>query len=187
MSAHHKKVSDLDIKQIEISKSSLWTKVPLIGAALAVVGFLLGFLLPAPGGAFTDDPQLWQAKMWTGYLNAFMFALSLGFGGMVFVVIQHLVRANWSVVVRRIAESAMITLPVVALAGIPLLVGDGGHAVFEWMHVEEMLHDPMLMAKAAYLNTDAFATRFAVYIVVWSVFCFLFWKWSRSQDNAKTD
>lgn len=187
MSAHHTKVSDLDSTQIEIPKGSLWTKLPLIGAALALAGFLLGFLLPAPGGAFTDDQQLWHGKLWTGYLNAFMFALSLGFGGLMFVVIQHLVRANWSVVVRRIAESAMITLPIVALAGIPLLIGDGGHAVFEWMHVQEMLHDPVLMAKAAYLNTQAFVTRFAVYMVIWSVFCFLFWHWSRKQDNAKTD
>lgn len=186
MSSHHKKVSDLQAKQIEIAPSSLWAKLPIIAIVVAAAGFLLGFLLPAPGGAFTDDPQLWAAKKWTGYLNGFMFAMALGFGGLVFVTIQHLVRANWSVVVRRIAESAMFTLPLVALGGLPLLLGDGGHAVFEWMHVEAVLADPMLSAKVAYLNTSAFGARFAVYIVVWSVLCFLFWKWSRAQDNAKT-
>ena len=72
MSAHHKKVSDLDAKQIEVNKQTLWAKLPVIGAVLAVVGFALGFLWPAPGGAFTDDPELWESKKWTGYLNAFM-------------------------------------------------------------------------------------------------------------------
>lgn len=187
MSAHHKKVSDLDATQIELDKKSLWAKLPVIGAVLAVVGFVLGFVLPAPGGAFTDDPQLWQAKKWTAYLTGFMFALSLALGGMVFVVIQHLVRANWSIVVRRLAEHAMFALPFIALAGIPLLVGDAGKAVFEWMHVEAVLEDPMLEAKVAYLNTSSFGLRFAVYMVVWSVCCFLYWSWSRKQDNAKTE
>ena len=35
---------------------------------------------------------------------------------MIFTVIQHLVRANWSIVVRRLAENAMFTLPFIALA-----------------------------------------------------------------------
>jgi len=186
MSSHHKKVSDLDAKQIEMNKSSLWVNLPLIGLALAVIGFALGFLLPPPGGAFAEDPQLWLGKKWTGYLNGFMFAMSFGFGGLVFVTIQHLVRANWSIVVRRLAESAMITLPLIGLAGLPLLFGDGGHAVFEWMHVEAVLADPMLSAKVAYLNTSSFAVRFAVYIIVWAVFSGLFWTWSRKQDDAKT-
>ncbi|HLT35244.1 MAG TPA: hypothetical protein VK034_03140 [Enhygromyxa sp.] len=187
MSAHHKKVSDLEAKQIELNKQTLWGKLPIIGAVLAAIGFAMGFLWPAPGGAFTDDPELWDAKKWTGYLNAFMFAMALGFGGLIFVIIQHLVRANWSIVVRRLAEHAMFTLPFVALAGLPLLLGHGGHAVFEWMHVEAVLEDPMLKAKVAYLNTSSFGARFALYLVIWGVVALLFWKWSRDQDSAKTD
>jgi hypothetical protein len=186
MSAHHKKVSDIEAKQIEVDKQSLWAKLPWIGVGLAAVGFLVGFYAPDPGGVFAEDPQLWASKQWTAYLNGFMFALSLGFGGMIFVIIQHLVRANWSIVVRRLAENAMFTLPFVALAGLPLLMGTTGQHVFEWMHVEEMLHDPMLQAKIAYLNKSAFGARFALYLVLWSVVCLLFWKWSRAQDDAKT-
>ncbi|PRP98313.1 hypothetical protein ENSA5_30460 [Enhygromyxa salina] len=186
MSAHHKKVSDIDEKTIEINKSTLWAKLPMIGAALAVVGFLVGFFAPGPGGVFAEDEHLWHAKQWTAYLNAFMFALSLGFGGLIFVIIQHLVRANWSIVVRRLAENAMFTLPFVALAGLPLLIGDTGQAVFEWMHVEEMVHDPMLQAKAAYLNKSAFGARYGLFLGLWGILSLLFWKWSRDQDKAKT-
>src|SRR5690606_33000986 len=73
------------------------------------------------------------------------------------------------------------------LAGLPLLIGHGGHSVFHWMHVEAVLEDPMLKAKVAYLNTSSFGARFAFYMVVWSVVSLLFWSWSRKQDAAKTD
>ncbi|KIG15023.1 hypothetical protein DB30_06055 [Enhygromyxa salina] len=186
MSAHHKHVSDIEDKQIQIDKASLWAKLPMIGVVLAVIGFAVGYFAPSPGGVFAEDEHLWHAKQWTAYLNAFMFVMSLGFGGLIFVIIQHLVRANWSIVVRRIAENAMFTLPFIALGGLPLLMGDTGQNVFEWMHVEEMLHDPMLKAKAAYLNKEAFGVRFGSYLVLWGGLSFLFWKWSRAQDNAKT-
>ena len=186
MGHHRKKVSEIDPKAIEIDKSSLWAKLPIIGAVLATIGFAIGFLAPSPGGVFAEDEHLWHAKQWTAYLNGFMFAMALAFGGLIFTIIQHLVRANWSIVVRRLAENAMFALPFIALAGIPLLMGETGQNVFEWMNVEEMLHDPVLKAKAAYLNKDAFGARFALYVVLWSVVSLLFWSWSRKQDSAKT-
>jgi hypothetical protein len=91
MSAHHKKVSDLKPEQIEIKAGSRWTKLPMYGAILAVIGFGIGFFGPNPGGAFAEDEHLWHAKQWTAYLNGFMFAMALGFGGMAFTIIQHLV------------------------------------------------------------------------------------------------
>jgi hypothetical protein len=185
MSVHHKKVSDLKPEQIEVNAKTRWAKLPQIGAGLAVIGFAVGFWGPNPGGAFAEDEHLWHAKQWTAYLNGMMFALALGFGGMAFTIIQHLVRANWSIVVRRLAEHAMFTLPFIALAALPLLMSDAGKAVFEWMHVEEVLHDPMLKAKAAYLNKSAFGARFALYMGLWTVVCLLLWKWSRDQDALK--
>ncbi|NVB36523.1 hypothetical protein G6O69_01675 [Pseudenhygromyxa sp. WMMC2535] len=185
MSYHPKKVSDLDDAKITIDSSSMWSKLWLIGAAVAVIGFIVGFVLPAQG-AFAEDAELWQSKLWTGYLNGFMFAMALSFGGLIFVVIQHLVRANWSIVVRRIAESAMFALPFVALAGLPLLFGPGHH-VFEWMHTEHVLHDPMLKAKLAYLNPASFKARYCFYLLLWSVVSLLLWRWSRAQDSAADD
>ena len=186
MGHHHKKVSDIDPKAIEVDKSTLWGKLPIIGAALAVIGFAIGFFAPSPGGVFAEDEHLWHAKQWTAYLNGFMFAMALAFGGLIFTIIQHLVRANWSIVVRRLAENAMFALPFIALAGIPLLTGDTGQAVFEWMHTDHIAHDPMLKAKVAYLNKDAFGARFALYVGLWSIISLLFWSWSRKQDAATT-
>ncbi|EDM75338.1 hypothetical protein PPSIR1_01142 [Plesiocystis pacifica SIR-1] len=181
MSAHKKKVADLEDNQITVDPGSIWAKVWMVGIGLAILGFAIGFAGPSP---FKEDDAI-QAKLWTGYLNGFMFALSLGLGGLVFVIIQHLVRANWSVAVRRIAEHAMFTLPFVALGGIPLLLGPGHH-VFEWMHTEHVLHDPMIKAKLAYLNHGSFKARFGLYLAIWSGLSIAFWNWSRKQDDAKS-
>jgi len=185
MGHHHKKVSDIDPKAIEVDKSSLWAKLWMIGLVLAVIGFAVGFIAPNPGGVFAEDKELWKTRQWTAFLNGLMFVMALGFGGLIFVIIQHLVRANWSIVVRRLAEHAMFTLPFIAVAALLVLYGPG-HVVFEWMEPAEVLHDPMLKAKVAYLNQSSAGARFAFYLVLWSVVSLLFWSWSRKQDKAKT-
>jgi hypothetical protein len=185
MGHHVKKVSELKDAQITLDPRSMLAKLPIIGVVLLVVGFGAGFLVPAPPGAFAEDQQLWSQKLWTAYITAFMFALSLGLGGLVFTLIQHLVRANWSVVVRRLAEHAMFSLPIIALAGIPILLW-GDHSAFPWTHVDEVMHDPMLKAKVAYLNEQSHTARFALYVVVWAAMSFAFWYWSRKQDSATT-
>jgi hypothetical protein len=184
--AHHvKKVSELKDSQITVDPNSTWAKLPVIGAVLLVVGFGIAFFWPAPGGAFAEDGQLWNQKLWTSYTTAFMFTLALGLAALAFTMIQHLVRANWSIAVRRIAENVMFTLPIVALAGIPLLIW-GDHSAFPWTHVEEVMHDPMLKAKVAYLNEQSHTLRFTIYVVLWSLMAFSFWNWSRKQDLAKS-
>jgi hypothetical protein len=56
------------------------------------------------------------------YLVAFVFALTVALGALVFVLLQHLTRAGWSVTVRRTAEAVASTLPVLGVLSIPLLV-----------------------------------------------------------------
>jgi hypothetical protein len=176
---------DLKPDQIELRKDSLWNKLPMIGGVLAVAG--LGGAWLAKG----DDP----AGFWHSYLTAFMFTLALGLGGLFFVIVQHVVRAGWSIVVRRIAEHCMITLPVVGLFGF-LIVLVGAHDLYPWTHDKVLMEtaeglalrpiseDPMLSAKAAYLDEGRFKIAYLVYYLIWSGLAFAFWKWSTDQDNA---
>lgn len=55
------------------------------------------------------------------YLVAFCFVLSLALGSLIFVLLQHLTRAGWSVTVRRPAEAIAATLPVLGLLSLPIL------------------------------------------------------------------
>ena len=54
------------------------------------------------------------------YLVSFAFILSLALGGLFFVLLQHVTRAGWSVVVRRLAEHAMATVPLFAVLFVPI-------------------------------------------------------------------
>ncbi|MEM6369679.1 MAG: quinol:cytochrome C oxidoreductase [Myxococcota bacterium] len=115
------------------------------------------------------------------YLTAFMYGLSLALGGLFFVLVQFLARAGWSVVVRRIAENVMATLPLFGLLFIPVYLGlSSTH--FHWWHFEG--HDPLLDHKAPYLDENFFILRAIFYIVVWVGLAFFFWRNSTAQDNS---
>ena len=172
MSSHSEK-TDVPRDQIEIRADSVWAKLPAIGAVLLIAGFAGAFALKG------RDP----GHFWGAYLTAFMFALSLGLGGLFFTILQHLTRAGWGIVLRRLAEHLAFSLPFVAVAGFAIVFG-GAHDLFEWTHTEVVENDPMLSAKAAFLNEGAFRTRYFIYCLVWAGLALFFWKSSTDQDNA---
>lgn len=125
----------------------------------------------------------WQ-RLQTGYLMAFLFVTSVSLGGLFFVLIQHLVRAGWSVVIRRIAELlaanslwiGLLSLPIV----IPLFLGN--HAIFEWNDAHLIDTDALIRHKRAWLNPTFFAIRTAIYFGVWILFSRYLLSRSRQQD-----
>ncbi len=174
MGSHHDNV-EIRPDQVEL-RSSTWTKLPLIGLAMAAGGLGLAYALR--GNTDHSDP-----KFWTSYLGGFMFAFALALGGFFFTIIQHLVRAGWSIVLRRIAEHMMIALPVIAIFGLPILFVGAEH-VFEWSNTELVKNDPMLSAKVSYLNMGALKLRYGIYFGLCSILAMVFWRWSTAQDRA---
>ncbi len=67
--------------------------------------------------AFTANGS---SRLAHAYLLAVSFFLSISLGALFFVVLQHLVAARWSIVIRRIAEMLTQMLPMLALL-------DGAH------------------------------------------------------------
>ncbi len=129
----------------------------LVGLVLALLGggaaLSLGYLSPVA-----------RAVWYHSYLVAFTFYLLIALGGLFFVMLHHLARAGWSVVLRRVAEAIAGNLGLMALLFIPLLFGL--HTLYEWSHPEAVAHDPVIAAKASYLNPTAFVVRFVVLFVV---------------------
>ncbi len=124
-------------------------------------------------------------QFWFSYLTAFMTFLALGLGGLFFVIIQHLVRAGWSIVVRRIAENMMLSLPFLALLSLPIVfLPEAQHALFHWTHPEAVISDVMLASKEGYLNLGFFQTRMVLYILAWSGLAYFFYSQSTGQDKA---
>lgn len=77
------------------------------------------------------------------YLVAFAFILSLSLGAMFFLLIQHLTRAGWSVLVRRPAEAMSANIIVVAILFLPIAfsVLRGGGEVYPWARSAASVHD----------------------------------------------
>lgn len=144
---------------------ALWPAAAVGVLAIAGVFFLAG-----------GDP----ARVWAGYLVAFLYFLSLSLGGLFFVLVLHATRAGWGVVVRRLAEHLAATLPVFALLFVPLVFA--APALFSWFSAETVAADPLLAAKAPYLDPTFFWLRAAFYLVTWALLGWWFRRASLAQD-----
>jgi hypothetical protein len=152
-----------------------WRRLPAIGAVLAAAG-LGGSLVLGLGSAAA------RAQLWHSWLVGSLFVLSVALGGLFFVLLHHATQAGWSVVVRRIAENAMATLPLLALLFVPLLLSLGD--LFPWSQAATAAADPLLVHKRPYLNVPFFVLRTAVYFAVWSALALWFGRLSRLQDRT---
>ena len=144
--------------------------LPLIAGALGAVLLAAAFLLGKG-----DAPQLFRS-----YLLNWVYFTILALGGLFFVILQHLTRAGWSVVVRRLAEAVGATLPVMALLFVPLAFGV--RAVYPWAN-EAALHDPVVAHKSAWLAPGPWVIRGAIYLVLWAFLGWWFWRQSERQDR----
>ena len=123
--------------------------------AAAIVGGLL-FLL----GTFVA-PQ----RAWAGYLIGFVFFVSLGLSGGLFISMLALAGTRWATALRRIPEAMTTTLPAAALIGLAL--AGGVHSLYEWSHESVVVGDPILEAKAVYLNWGFFMFRLVAFFGLW--------------------
>lgn len=133
-----------------------------VALAIGLAAFALALWL---GYARDDGWRRWQHA----WLVASVFVLSLSLGGLFFVLIQHLTGASWSVVVRRIAEITAANTAVAALFLAPLVafvvLGDG--SLYPWADARTVAEEPLLQAKAAFLDGRFFALRCAIYFATW--------------------
>lgn len=120
------------------------------------------------------------------YLLNFTYFLSLALGALFFVVLQHLVRAKWSVTIRRSAECVMGAFPVLLVLslGIILPVWAGNTSLYLWSNEAVVHADHVLHAKAGYLNPGFFAVRILIYFAFWLGVSHWFFKTSVAQDES---
>src|SRR5437016_5169342 len=71
---------------------------------LGIVGMLLIFVAWFAAQGSAGGAVEGQRRFLFAYLTAFVYVASLSLGGLFFVLLQHITRAAWSVVVRRMAE-----------------------------------------------------------------------------------
>jgi hypothetical protein len=146
---------------------------------------IAALVITAVGWA-TDAEQFYFS-----YLVGWIFCVSLALGGLFFVMIQHLTRAKWSVVVRRFPEALIWSFPLLVVLGIPLLFGL--HDLYHWTHHELYdpagpEYDPVLAGKESYLNIPFFLGRVAFYFLSWTYISYRLYTLSIRQDvDPRTD
>jgi hypothetical protein len=147
------------------ARNALWLMVGLGSAGSAAVYATVG-------------PE----RFWANWIVWTLFLLTIGLGNLFLVALERLVGAHWSVPMRRVPEriAALVPLSVplllVALLGVPVL--------FPWMHAEAA-HNPILVAKAPWLNLPFFVIRLVLCAVAWLLFYRFYVKGSLKQDASK--
>ena len=166
-----------------LPESGLPKLAMLAGAGLLVLAFLLASAATEAG----------TRTFFFGYIFAFMFALSLPIGALFFVAIQHITRAGWSVVVRRMAEIATQLVKPLTIAFIPiaLTVIFGSHEPYPWVNtsgaVEAGLMDEgtaALVDSKPYLSPVRWLAFAALFFLVWNFYAARFLGMSRDQDES---
>jgi hypothetical protein len=142
--------------------------VGLVGAIASIAG---AFLAPD--------------SFYSAYLSGFMFWLGLSLGCMAILMLHHLVGGAWSIVIRRILESGMMTLPLMFVLFVPILL----HLprLYFWAR-PEVLSDPktdpkILEIAHSYLNFNGILLRYILYFAIWIGMAYFLNRWSTEQDS----
>src|SRR5215831_12448599 len=127
-------------------------------------------------GLFVDPFQFYRSYLWS-----YMFLVGLGLGSLAWLMLQYLTGGAWGVVIRRPAEAAARTLPLVALMFVPVLIGIPN--LYKWSHAAIVNADAVLKHKSAYLNVPFFIGRAVLYLGMWNLIGWLLNKWSAREDE----
>ena len=123
---------------------------------------------------------------WKSYLVGFMVVLGVSLGGLFFTILQHIVKAGWSVTVRRIAEGFASNLRWIWVLFLPILglvLTGNGDLLYDWANAEYMHSAHALEQKAAYLNVAFWSIRAVAYFGIWAVLAHFYVSRSIAQDT----
>jgi hypothetical protein len=122
-----------------------------------------------------------KTEFFRSYLIAYLFWIGISLGSLALLMVQHLTGGRWALVIRRILEAGSRTLPLMAAAALPLLAGM--RTLYSWSRPGQT--DPVVLAKAGYLNPQFFAARMVFYFAIWFLLAYFLNKWSKQEDAGE--
>jgi len=146
-------------------------KIEGLPMRLVLAGCVLLAICLAAG--FADRADFFRA-----YLIAYLFWIGITLGSLALLMMQHLTGGRWALVIRRILEAGTRTLPLMAVAALPLVAGM--KTLYIWSRPGQT--DPVILAKHGYLNPQFFIVRMIFYFAVWFTLAHFLNKWSRQED-----
>jgi len=156
--------------------------VQTIGRRSLIIGAIAGALAIIVAVLRHDGPD----EFFRGYLLSFMAWLGIALGSMVILMLRHLTKGGWGMIIRRILGAAMRTLPLFALLFIPLLFALP--RLYPWARPlgdvpDKNLRQHLQNITHSYLNVHGFIIRAIIYFAIWGTLIFLLTKWSKEQDR----
>lgn len=160
-----------------------WGKglMALLGVA-GVACLILTAAYPSLAGGEGEKAAKAVKHAMASYHVGFVTALGIMLGALAFVLIMHLVKAGWSVTIRRQAENLASLMPLGVVFALPMILFGG--KLFKWFDPALAKTDTLLQAKSAYLNPTAFYARLVLYFVVWCYLAFRLNGYSLTQDKT---
>lgn len=123
-----------------------------------------------------------QQQFFRSYLFAWIAIVGLAIGSLAILCIQYLSGGDWGVLLRRNMEAGVRTLPLVALAFIP--IGLGMHELYEWSHADAVARDPILQWKRPFLNPQMFWGFSIAFLTIWSAIGWYLTRLARDYEDS---
>lgn len=125
-------------------------------------------------GAFIARDQFFRSYLW-----AYVFLVGVSVGSLAWLMCQHLTGGAWGVVIRRPAEAAARTIPLVALLFVPIALGIP--SLYSW---SQPTTDTVLENKQIhYLNAPFFLVRTGAFFAGWLFLSWFLNRWSAKEDR----
>ena len=126
-------------------------------------------------GAFVARDQFFRSYLW-----AYVFLVGVSVGSLAWLMCQYLTGGAWGVVIRRPAEAAARTIPLVALLFVPIALGIP--SLYTWSHPTT---DTVLEIKQIYyLNAPFFLVRTGAFFAGWLFLSWFLNRWSAKEDRS---
>ena len=138
-----------------------------------ILGLVGGVALAV--GAFIARDQFFRSYLW-----AYVFLVGVSVGSLAWLMCQHLTGGAWGVVIRRPAEAAARTIPLVALLFVPIALGIP--SLYTW---SQPTTDAVLEIKQIhYLNAPFFLVRTGAFFAGWLFLSWFLNRWSAKEDRS---
>ena len=157
---------------------------PAVAQTIQQRSLVIGVLgaIATIAGAFLAPGSFYSA-----YLIGFMFWLGLSLGCMAILMLYHMVGGKWGTVIRRMLESGMMVLPLMAVLFLPIVLNLP--KLYFWARPDVLAKDPKIADIAnSYLHfggLDGIFARYIIYFVIWIGMAYFLNRWSTEQDTPE--
>jgi hypothetical protein len=167
MSDHSHELTAPSPEVYDAKKAGVLPTILLVAGVLGIAGSLVGLFVS-------------RAQFAHSWLFGFFYFFSICIGGLFWTCLQHATDSEWSVVVRRQMENIAKLLIYFSPFFLPLLICQP--LLWHWWNLNPG-DDPLLDAKAGYLNHTFFYIRLVAFFVFLAWVSSSLWKRSTTQDS----